>query len=145
LWETETDVLYGVAMDRAVMAYKGTETDVLYGVEMAWRADATAHALLTRGFTFLLRNDWMLSFQVNRLSSLGKLSASIFKEISFSKEILLLKGNLNTKGKKENLRKRKNLRKSKDFSEQLKYSSKCISGEESFTISWIFEWIINYV
>ena len=38
--------------DRAVMAYKGTETDVLYGVEMAWRADATAHALLTRGFTF---------------------------------------------------------------------------------------------
>jgi hypothetical protein len=23
---TETDVLYGVAMDRAVMAYKGTET-----------------------------------------------------------------------------------------------------------------------
>jgi hypothetical protein len=49
---TETDVLYGVAIDRAVMAYKGTETDVLYGVEMAWRADATAHALLTRGFTF---------------------------------------------------------------------------------------------
>ena len=47
--ETETDVLYGVAIDRAVMAYKGTETDVLYGVEMAWRADATAHALLTRG------------------------------------------------------------------------------------------------
>jgi hypothetical protein len=45
-------VLYGVAIDRAVMAYKGTETDVLYGVEMAWRADATAHALLTRGFTF---------------------------------------------------------------------------------------------
>ena len=44
--------------DRAVMAYKGTETDVLYGVEMAWRADATAHARL------------MLSFQVNRLSSL---------------------------------------------------------------------------
>jgi hypothetical protein len=42
----------GVAIDRAVMAYKGTETDVLYGVEMAWRADATAHALLTRGFTF---------------------------------------------------------------------------------------------
>jgi hypothetical protein len=39
---TETDVLYGVAIDRAVMAYKGTETDVLYGVEMAWRADATA-------------------------------------------------------------------------------------------------------
>jgi hypothetical protein len=37
---------------RAVMAYKGTETDVLYGVEMAWRADATAHALRTRGFTF---------------------------------------------------------------------------------------------
>ena len=30
--------------DRAVMAFKGTETDVLYGVEMAWRADATAHA-----------------------------------------------------------------------------------------------------
>ena len=30
---TETDVLYGVAIDRAVMAYKGTETDVLYGVE----------------------------------------------------------------------------------------------------------------
>jgi nitric oxide synthase oxygenase domain/subunit len=28
------------------MAYKGTETDVLYGVEMAWRADATAHARL---------------------------------------------------------------------------------------------------
>ena len=49
---TETDVLYGVAIDRAVMAYKGTETDVLYGVEMAWRAVATAHALLTRGFTF---------------------------------------------------------------------------------------------
>jgi hypothetical protein len=24
-----------VAIDRAVMAYKGTETDVLYGVEMA--------------------------------------------------------------------------------------------------------------
>jgi hypothetical protein len=39
-------------IDRAVMAYKGTETDVLYGVEMAWRADATAQALLTRGFTF---------------------------------------------------------------------------------------------
>jgi hypothetical protein len=36
-------------IDRAVMAYKGTETDVLYGVEMAWRDDATAHALLTRG------------------------------------------------------------------------------------------------
>jgi hypothetical protein len=53
----ETDVLYGVAMDRAVMAYKGTETDVLYGVEMAWRADATGHALLTRGFTFQLPND----------------------------------------------------------------------------------------
>ena len=34
------------------MAYKGTETDVLYGVEMAWRADATARALLTQGFTF---------------------------------------------------------------------------------------------
>jgi hypothetical protein len=49
---TETDVLYGVAIDRAVMAYKGTETDVLYGVEMALRADATAHALFTRGFTF---------------------------------------------------------------------------------------------
>jgi hypothetical protein len=49
---TETDVLYGVAIDRAVKAYKGTETDVLYGVEMAWKADATAHALLTRGFTF---------------------------------------------------------------------------------------------
>ena len=49
---TETDVLYGVAIDRAVMAYKGTETDVLYGVEMAWGADATAHALLARGFTF---------------------------------------------------------------------------------------------
>ena len=48
------DVLYGVAIDvdRAVMAYKGTETDVLYGVEMTRRADATAHALLTRGFTF---------------------------------------------------------------------------------------------
>jgi hypothetical protein len=45
-------VLYWVALDRAVMAYEGTETDVLYGVEMAWRADATAHALLTRGFTF---------------------------------------------------------------------------------------------
>jgi hypothetical protein len=42
---TETDVLYGVAIDRAVMAYKGTETDVLYGVEMALRADA-AHARL---------------------------------------------------------------------------------------------------
>jgi hypothetical protein len=72
--ETETDVLYGVAIDRArwwrrirgliltyymawrhdraVMAYKGTETDVLYGVEMACRADATARSLLTRGFTF---------------------------------------------------------------------------------------------
>jgi hypothetical protein len=49
---TETDVLYGVAIDGAVMAYKGTDTDVLYGVEMARRADATAHALLTRGFTF---------------------------------------------------------------------------------------------
>jgi hypothetical protein len=49
---TETDVLYGVAIDRAVMAYKGTETDVLYGLEMAWRADTTAQALLTRGFTF---------------------------------------------------------------------------------------------
>jgi hypothetical protein len=49
---TETDVLYGVAIDRAVMAYKGTETDVLYGVEMALRADATAHVLLTGGFTF---------------------------------------------------------------------------------------------
>ena len=49
---TVTDVLYGVAIDRAVIAYKGTETDVLYGVEMAWRADATAQALLTRGFTF---------------------------------------------------------------------------------------------
>jgi hypothetical protein len=32
--------------DHAMMAYKGTETDVLYGVEMAWRADATAHARL---------------------------------------------------------------------------------------------------
>jgi hypothetical protein len=41
LTRAETDVLYGVAMDRAVMAYKGTETRVLYGVEMAWRADAT--------------------------------------------------------------------------------------------------------
>ena len=49
---TETDVLYDVAMDCAVMAYKGTETDVQYGVEMTWRADATAHALLARGFTF---------------------------------------------------------------------------------------------
>ena len=52
---TETDVLYGVAIDRAVVAYKGTGTDVLtvlYGVEMAWRADATAHSLLTQGFTF---------------------------------------------------------------------------------------------
>jgi hypothetical protein len=47
---TETDVLYDVAMDCAVMADKGTETNVLYGVEMTWRADATAHALLTRGF-----------------------------------------------------------------------------------------------
>jgi hypothetical protein len=28
----ETDVLYGVAMDRVIMAYKGTETDVLPGV-----------------------------------------------------------------------------------------------------------------
>jgi hypothetical protein len=43
---TETDALYGVAIDRAVMAYKGTETDVLYGVEMAWRANATAHVRL---------------------------------------------------------------------------------------------------
>jgi hypothetical protein len=33
-------------------AYKGNETDVLYGVEMAWRADATPHTLLTQGFTF---------------------------------------------------------------------------------------------
>ena len=33
-------------IDIAVMASKGTETDVLYGVEMAWRADATAHARL---------------------------------------------------------------------------------------------------
>jgi hypothetical protein len=41
-----------VAMDRAVMAYKGTETDVQYGVEMAWMADSNARALLTRGFTF---------------------------------------------------------------------------------------------
>jgi nitric oxide synthase oxygenase domain/subunit len=49
---TETDVLHGVALDRVVMAYKDTETDVLYGADMAWRADATAHALLTRGFTF---------------------------------------------------------------------------------------------
>ena len=32
---TETDLLYGVAIDRAVMAYKGTETDVLYGVEQS--------------------------------------------------------------------------------------------------------------
>jgi hypothetical protein len=30
---TETDILYGVAMDPAMMAYKGTETDVLFGVE----------------------------------------------------------------------------------------------------------------
>ena len=45
---TETDVLYGVAIDRAVMAYKGTETDVL----MAWRADDIAHALLTRASLF---------------------------------------------------------------------------------------------
>jgi hypothetical protein len=31
---TETDILYGVAMDHAMMAYKGTElTDVLFGVE----------------------------------------------------------------------------------------------------------------
>ena len=50
---TETDVLYGAAIDRAVMAYKETETDVLYGVEMAWRTDATAHALLTRGLARL--------------------------------------------------------------------------------------------
>jgi hypothetical protein len=31
---TETDILYGVAMDHAMMAYKGTETDVLFGVIM---------------------------------------------------------------------------------------------------------------
>jgi hypothetical protein len=52
---TETDVLYGVAIDCAVVAYKETGTDVLtvlYGVEMAWRADATAHLLLMQGFTF---------------------------------------------------------------------------------------------
>ena len=30
---TETDILYGVAMDHAVMAYKGTETDILCGME----------------------------------------------------------------------------------------------------------------
>ena len=48
----ETDVLYGVAMDRVVTVYKGTETDVLHGLEMAWRANATAHMLLMRGFTF---------------------------------------------------------------------------------------------
>ena len=30
---TETDILYGVAMDNMVMAYKGTETDILCGVE----------------------------------------------------------------------------------------------------------------
>jgi hypothetical protein len=43
---TETDVLYGVAIDRAVMAYKGTETDVLYGVE-SWRhCSRVAHARL---------------------------------------------------------------------------------------------------
>jgi hypothetical protein len=42
---SETDILYGVAMDRAVMVYKGTETDVL--LYMAWRANATACALLT--------------------------------------------------------------------------------------------------
>ena len=41
----------------------------------------------------------------------------------------------NSTVEKENLlRKRKNLRKSKDFSEKLKYSSKCISTEEGFTI-----------
>jgi hypothetical protein len=34
----------GVAMDRAMMAYKVPKTDVLYSVEMAWRADATVHA-----------------------------------------------------------------------------------------------------
>ena len=42
---TETDVLYGVAIHRAVMAYKGTETDVLYGVEMAWGADAIGNGV----------------------------------------------------------------------------------------------------
>jgi hypothetical protein len=43
---TETDVLYGVAMDRAVMAYKDTETDALYGVE-GWRyCSRVAHARL---------------------------------------------------------------------------------------------------
>ena len=30
---TETDILYGAAMDHTMMAYKGTETDVLFGVE----------------------------------------------------------------------------------------------------------------
>ena len=44
---TETDVLYGVAMDRAVMAYKGTETDVLYGVEMEWKWRGVLMPLLT--------------------------------------------------------------------------------------------------
>jgi hypothetical protein len=44
---TEIDVLYGEAMDCVVMAHKGTETDVLYGMEMAWRADTTAHMLIT--------------------------------------------------------------------------------------------------
>jgi hypothetical protein len=28
---TETDILYGAAIDHTMMAYKGTETDVLFG------------------------------------------------------------------------------------------------------------------
>ena len=39
---SETDILYGVAMDRAVMVYKGTETDVL--LNMAWRANCSCVA-----------------------------------------------------------------------------------------------------
>ena len=45
------------------------------------------------------------------IASADLLSASIFKEISFSKEILPL----NSTVEKENLRKRKNLRKSKEI------------------------------
>jgi hypothetical protein len=30
---TETDIVYGAAMNHTMKAYKGTETDVLFGVE----------------------------------------------------------------------------------------------------------------
>jgi hypothetical protein len=39
---TETDMLYGVAMDHVMMAYKGTETCVLFGVE-SWRHCSHKH------------------------------------------------------------------------------------------------------